>query len=827
MSHHSKKSNSHYSKCGCNDCCPPKPKCKKGPTGPSGPPGPEGPPGPPGTRIKCINLDFFGYSVTDPCQLLSCSPFVGAIALDTCEGVLYEFDGANWQIVNPQPGNYYYYAYQGGCAQSQTCICGRGSECGDIWFVAECGIKPQKIVCNVGDLLLDCDTNILYEFNGTVWCIKCVIGQGSTGPTGAEGATGPTGPTGLGATGPTGVTGPTGGTTGATGPTGEGATGPTGPDGATGADGPTGDDGPTGPTGPDGVTGPTGTDGPTGDDGPTGPTGGDGVTGPTGADGPTGDDGPTGADGVTGPTGPVGDRLARYIPVFPGATGAHDALQGLDCNLLIVGDVAQIEPDCLKYVVDTAGATCASEIVVSTGCGLQFCRYLDDCICPKNCCNPGNDGDGDIQGVVNRYYPGVDVAICGEINLTVNAALAEGAAGEIEAGDMILIHQTQGATIDFSNTDSYGDGTPGDGRGLVDIDGAGNYEFGCVVSAVRTGDDLLIELAVPMLHSYISGFNERWQVLRVPQYNVISLSGDVTAFPWNGDIGGIISFDVAGALSMGGNTIDANGVGFQGNFGMAGTAGALADTDYVAVADVSGGSKGEGVAGRPVGTLGGDGYPGGDFARGAPGNAGGGGNSTIGGGGGGALGGQGGNGGVGANGPAGIGGDALPVGFERLFFGGGGGQGHSPANDNVAAGTGGGLIIVNATTLDGTGTLAADGTSGIAATNGGVGGGAGGTILLTFNNLAVTASVTVTANGGSGGSSTNGGGGGGGSGGYTYFNEQLTNNVSGGAGGAGGINDGDDGADGMFINGNFNVPCGCSRTLARAQPFPNAGSTFP
>ncbi|MCP5426527.1 MAG: hypothetical protein H6970_15890 [Gammaproteobacteria bacterium] len=130
---------------------------------------------------------------------------------------------------------------------------------------------------------------------------------------------------------------------------------------------------------------------------------------------------------------------------------------------------------------------------------------------------------------------------------------------------------------------------------------------------------------------------------------------------------------------------------------------------------------------------------------------------------------------------------------SRLFFGGGGGGG----DNNNAFGTdgapGGGLILVDANGLAGTGTLSANGgtVTTNAANDGSGGGGAGGTIVVHVNSAPSTG-IVLRATGGGGGSqvlatSESEGPGGGGGGGYIHVSVgatfTTTPSVAGGANG--------------------------------------------
>ena len=188
-------------------------------------------------------------------------------------------------------------------------------------------------------------------------------------------------------------------------------------------------------------------------------------------------------------------------------------------------------------------------------------------------------------------------------------------------------------------------------------------------------------------------------------------------------------------MDLNGQTVTALGAGFRGGGGKTKTgSGTASSLDYYTLntANVNG-SKGEGIAGTPRYMMQNftlvdnvvEGYPGGSFARGAPGNAGGGAtdsdpasndqNAGGGGGGNGGSGGTGGNGWFTFGATGGRGGTRFrttspaPITIwsspSRLIMGGGGGAGDTNnATGSIGAlsssgASGGGLIIINATAL--------------------------------------------------------------------------------------------------------------------------------
>jgi uncharacterized repeat protein (TIGR01451 family) len=115
---------------------------------------------------------------------------------------------------------------------------------------------------------------------------------------------------------------------------------------------------------------------------------------------------------------------------------------------------------------------------------------------PLVCATPGNDGaGGSLSGIVNAYYPpgaGVTGAAAGTASIVLGKAATGGAQMAIAAGDLVLVMQMQSATINFTNTSSYGDGVPGDpGSGSTNLNNTGQFEFVVATSAVPTGGGTL------------------------------------------------------------------------------------------------------------------------------------------------------------------------------------------------------------------------------------------------------------------------------------------------------------------------------------------------
>lgn len=427
----------------------------------------------------------------------------------------------------------------------------------------------------------------------------------------------------------------------------------------------------------------------------------------------------------------------------------------------------------------------------------------------------------------NTYYPGTQASVSAGATTIIlgNASTSGYGSVPISALDIVLIIQMQGAQINSTNGTAYGDGS-GTGSGYLNNAQlmAGQMEYAVAASAVPlTGGTLTVQSGLTNNYknaNFGTDGQYRYQVIRVPLYYNATLGADIKAPLWNGAAGGVVALSVSYVLNMNGHKIDASSAGFRGGGGKAySNVGSGANTDYAALSTAkAGGSKGEGIAGTPiyldslnstaliVGTV--EGYPGGSYDRGAPGNAGGGAtdgapnpsNSNNAGGGGG---GNGGAGGIGGNSwssnlttggkPGAVFAQKTP---SRLVMGGGGGAGSSDGGTGTpdlsgfasSGAPGGGIVIIIAGSITGTGTILANGAPPVTtlANDGSGGGGAGGSVLIVTGVAAP--GLTVNAKGSAGASNTGGGAkhgpGGGGGGGIIYSNKTLgAVSVTGGAAG--------------------------------------------
>lgn len=414
--------------------------------------------------------------------------------------------------------------------------------------------------------------------------------------------------------------------------------------------------------------------------------------------------------------------------------------------------------------------------------------------------------------VLNQYAVLGANAAAGTTSFSVTniTDLSSGAYGALARGDLVMLYQPQGATINTADNAGFG--------AVTNLNSAGRYEVVTVGSV--SGNTITLDASCGALrYSYATAGNA--QVVRIPQFTTLTISSgaSVVASAWNGQRGGGVAVQAQSTVING--SVSASGLGFRGGAPDNLSAASSVDTTlYRSSSAEGGGEKGEGIAGYGAlyDTLGGR------YGRGAPANGGGGGNAHNAGGGGGANGnngaawsGQGvkdttyntawaldpGNATINGSG-GGRGGytfsnsnqDALILGpgatawggnlrrergglggrpldndvTGRLFLGGGGGSGDANNGLGVAGGNGGGLVLVIAGSVSGSGTVSANGANGqtVASTfnDAPSGAGGGGTVVVRAGTLS---GVSVQANGGIGGS------------------QPITSNEAEGPGGGGGF----------------------------------------
>jgi uncharacterized repeat protein (TIGR01451 family) len=444
--------------------------------------------------------------------------------------------------------------------------------------------------------------------------------------------------------------------------------------------------------------------------------------------------------------------------------------------------------------------------------------------------------------IVNRYSALAANAAVGATSLTV----ASGATlAPIANGDLLMVMQMQGATIDTTDTATYGT--------VSALNGAGQYELVTVTGV--TGNVITIDAGCGLKNAYSAAAHS--QVIWVPQYQSLTVSGagSIVAPAWNGSTGGVVAIQAETASLQSAGAINVTGLGFQGGVvKQLTTYPSPVTVDFVTANINSGAEKGESIAGFHAEYD----ASGGRYSIGAPANGGGGGGIHNSGGGGGANGNNGlvwtgagvmpgnvvgaaawkldpaaiaaggltnspggGRGGytyaapvnplpdptVVAPGAAiwagdlrkdhgGLGGRPLSASASQVFLGGGGGAGESNDGAGTSGAPGGGVVVLLSNSVSGAGSIVADGSAAqttlvtpapnlLQGEDGPGGGGGGGSIVLLAPSVT---GITVSAKGGAGGlqnvtlAEAEGPGGGGG-GGFVASQVAVTATLTGGAGG--------------------------------------------
>lgn len=372
---------------------------------------------------------------------------------------------------------------------------------------------------------------------------------------------------------------------------------------------------------------------------------------------------------------------------------------------------------------------------------------------------------GNISGIINKYSP-VTALTCDKITVE-NGSL-------FSVGNRVLIIQMKGAKVDTSNTANFG--------AIIDYKSAGNYEFNTIETI--TGNTISLKYSLKNTYEITGNV----QLVYVPVYTDITVSGKLLGSPWDGKKGGIIALEASGTITMNAD-IDASGIGFRGGIVRVDPLPlkfCAPDVIFGEYSKNEGGQKGEGIAVWDSLRL---------THKGAWANGGGGGNDANAGGGGGANVGKGGRGGKlyyepnnqpNCQGGHGIGGKSILLNTAglKIFLGGGGGAGHDNENAGSSGAKGGGIIIINANNINGNNfQINSNGSNALNAANDGAGGGGGGGVIaITAKNINA---CKLIANGGNGGNNTwvtfnqcHGTGGGGG-GGVIYYSGNLnTSSIS-------------------------------------------------
>lgn len=223
-----------------------------------------------------------------------------------------------------------------------------------------------------------------------------------------------------------------------------------------------------------------------------------------------------------------------------------------------------------------------------------------------------------LNTVVNTYTSLSSNASVNQFSITVGSNTLTNSVLEtpLSAGDLVLIIQMQGASmdVDLTATVNWGGnyttpiGHTGDWASYLDLWGqvinyndAGKYEYAQVSSVSGTST---INLTCGLKNNYNTA--GKAQVIRVPRFENLSVPAGTSINPpaWNGTTGGVVAIEVNGNLTIGaGGKIEANAKGFRGgqqsdNTSATSGNGSVNDTPFPATSSSDQASeKGEGIGG--------------------------------------------------------------------------------------------------------------------------------------------------------------------------------------------------------------------------------------
>lgn len=148
-----------------------------------------------------------------------------------------------------------------------------------------------------------------------------------------------------------------------------------------------------------------------------------------------------------------------------------------------------------------------------------------------------------ISGVVNQYQEVLSM------DYTLNSVEVANPAA-FTTTDRVLLIQMKGASMDETNTPTFGD--------IINLNGAGLYEMGSVCDVV--GNDILFSYAFENNYDPANG---RVQLVRVYTGTDETVSATLSATPWNGTTGGVVAIELSGTLTLNAD-IDVSEQGFRG-----------------------------------------------------------------------------------------------------------------------------------------------------------------------------------------------------------------------------------------------------------------------
>src|SRR5690554_4052846 len=239
----------------------------------------------------------------------------------------------------------------------------------------------------------------------------------------------------------------------------------------------------------------------------------------------------------------------------------------------------------------------------------------------------GKDGDytaAALNEQVNTYTELTADANVGATSITVSNNAMTGAtfSSALQAGDLVMIYQVQGISIDLNEwavldwgaiytaqNSFYSNGSiPNfiEFGSVTNYKSAGLYELAEVqsVSGANT-----INLTCGLQHSYLTTDNNHPQVIRVPRFRNLTVPNNtsITPIAWDGTVGGVVAIEVEEDLSVtGSGRISADALGFRGGLAdgtptaapVAGSINNVGDRGFLgSFSNTEGAEKGEGIYG--------------------------------------------------------------------------------------------------------------------------------------------------------------------------------------------------------------------------------------
>ncbi len=163
-----------------------------------------------------------------------------------------------------------------------------------------------------------------------------------------------------------------------------------------------------------------------------------------------------------------------------------------------------------------------------------------------------------ISGIIN-HYASVTSILQAEINDN-DSLVVSGMPIEFKDGDTVMLYIVRGADIRLEESgpgkDDIGD--------IGDPYFTGKYAFLIINEIIKGPVDTIVVLNAG-LYDEIQALEhgEVAQLIRVPSYRRAIVTGEVTAPPWNGSTGGVVSMFVTTKLTLNAD-INVTGKGFRG-----------------------------------------------------------------------------------------------------------------------------------------------------------------------------------------------------------------------------------------------------------------------